>query len=90
MQHDTTCDTIESGGENVGVDKLVDKMMRQPNGIRFNEVTKVLNAYGYKLVRSSSGSHRHFRNDNGDVITIKEENPLKAVYIKDVLRRISK
>ena len=25
---------------------------------------------------------------NGDVITIKEENPLKAVYVKDVLRRI--
>ena len=25
---------------------------------------------------------------NGDVITIKEESPLKAVYVKDVLRRI--
>ena len=33
-------------------------------------------------------SHRQFRNANGDVITIKEENPLKAVYVKDVLRRI--
>ena len=25
---------------------------------------------------------------NGDVITIKVENPLKAVYVKDVLKRI--
>ena len=25
----------------------------------------------------------------GDVITIKDENPLKSVYIKDILRRIS-
>ena len=25
---------------------------------------------------------------NGDVITIKEDNPLKAVYVKDVLKRI--
>ena len=33
-------------------------------------------------------SHRHFINENGDVITIKEDNPLKAVYVKDVLRRI--
>lgn len=74
----------------VGVEKLVDKMIRQPNGIRFNELVRVLNAYGYELVRSSSGSHRHFRNNNGDVITIKEENPLKAAYVKDVLRRISK
>ena len=27
-------------------------------------------------------------NENGDVITIKEESPLKAVYVKDVLKRI--
>ena len=33
-------------------------------------------------------SHRNFINENGDVITIKEENPLKAVYVKDVLKRI--
>jgi len=25
---------------------------------------------------------------SGDVITIKPDNPLKAVYVKDVLRRI--
>ena len=33
-------------------------------------------------------SHRQFINSKGDVITIKEENPLKAVYVKDVLKRI--
>lgn len=27
-------------------------------------------------------------NKNGDVITIKQETPLKAVYVKDVLKRI--
>lgn len=36
----------------------------------------------------SGTSHRQFINKQGDVITIKEENPLKAVYVKDVLRRI--
>lgn len=38
--------------------------------------------------KRSGTSHRHFINVNGDVITIKCENPLKAVYVKDVLRRI--
>ena len=33
-------------------------------------------------------SHRNFINKTGDVITIKEDNPLKAVYVKDVLKRI--
>lgn len=36
----------------------------------------------------SGTSHRQFINKNGDVITIKEDNPLKAVYVKDVLKRI--
>lgn len=33
-------------------------------------------------------SHRHFINKKGDVITIKADNPVKAVYVKDVLKRI--
>ena len=33
-------------------------------------------------------SHRQFINKDGNVITIKEENPLKAVYVKYVLKRI--
>lgn len=70
----------------MGVEKIIKKMERQPNGIKYNEVSKVLNEYGYELVRNK-GSHRHFRNKEGDVITIKEENPLKAVYVKDVLKR---
>lgn len=73
----------------MGEKKLVDKMIRQPNGIKYIEVAKVLNAHGYELVRSK-GSHRHFRNNQGDIITIKEENPLKAVYVKDTLRRIGR
>ena len=73
----------------MGVEKIIEKMERQPNGVRYNEISKVLNKYGYELVRSK-GSHRHFRNNQGDVITIKEETPLKAVYVKDVLKRIGR
>lgn len=69
------------------IDKLVQKMKDRPNGIQFDEVAKVLRHHGYELVRSN-GSHFHFRNDAGDLITIKKENPLKAVYVKDVLDRI--
>lgn len=71
----------------MGVAKIIDKMKTQPNGIRFEEISKVLEANGYKLQRSK-GSHRAFRNQDGDVITIPEKNPTKAVYVKDLLRRI--
>jgi len=56
----------QGGEQEVGVEKTISKMKRQPNGIKYNEVSKILNEYGYELVRSK-GSHRHFRNKQGDV-----------------------
>lgn len=70
------------------IDKLIQKMKRQPNGIRFQELEKVLEYNGYRMKKRKGTSHRSFINNKGDVITIKEDNPLKAVYVKDVLRRI--
>lgn len=70
-----------------GVGKIIDKMTTCPNGIRFSEIHKVLDDHGYSLVRTN-GSHNHFRNKAGDVITIRKSNPLKAVYVKDVLSRL--
>lgn len=72
-----------------GADKLIEKMRNRPNGIRFSEIAKVLEYHGYIMVRVS-GSHHHFRNENGDVITIPNQSPVKAVYVKDVLRRIGR
>ena len=69
------------------VDKIIEKMKNQPNGIRMPEADKVLTANGYRLDRQK-GSHRQYINAAGDVITIKDETPLKAVYVKDILSRI--
>ena len=35
------------------IPKIINKMKRQPNGIRFDEITKVLNTYGYFMKRSN-------------------------------------
>jgi predicted RNA binding protein YcfA (HicA-like mRNA interferase family) len=69
------------------VDKIIEKMKNQPNGIRMSEADKVLTVNGYRLDRQN-GSHRQYINSSGDVITVKEEKPLKAVYVKDILSRI--
>jgi predicted RNA binding protein YcfA (HicA-like mRNA interferase family) len=72
------------------VEKLIEKMQSQPNGIRPSEAEKVLAAYGYLPIRQK-GSHKHYLNaGTGDLITIKQENPLKKVYITDILSRIGK
>ncbi|CAB3395949.1 type II toxin-antitoxin system HicA family toxin [Kyrpidia spormannii] len=69
------------------VEKIVQKMKSRPNGIRYDEAVKVLRHYGYELVRTK-GSHRQFRNQDGDVITLKEQNPLKAAYVEEIIKRI--
>ena len=69
------------------VEKIVEKMKSGPNKIRPEESEKVLKAYGYRPARQK-GSHKHYINELGDVITIKQENPLKRAYIEDILARI--
>lgn len=82
---------LELGGDAMAnMDKLIEKMQRQPNGIRPEEAEKVLRDFGYEPVRQK-GSHKHYLNkETGDLITIKQENPLKKVYIVDILNRIGK
>jgi predicted RNA binding protein YcfA (HicA-like mRNA interferase family) len=91
LKNDTKYGTIlqrERRGSVPSTEKIIDKMKRQPNGIRPEEVEKVLMAYGYEPVRQK-GSHRQYLNrETGELITIKQENPLKKVYIVDVLNRI--
>ena len=69
------------------VEKIIKKMKQQPNGISMSEADKVLTATGYRFSRQK-GSHCHYINASGDVITIKKENPLKAVYVRDLLNRL--
>lgn len=70
------------------VEKIIEKMKRQPNGIRPEEADKVLKAYGYEPVRQK-GSHKQYLNkDTGELTTIKQESQLKKVYVIDILNRI--
>jgi predicted RNA binding protein YcfA (HicA-like mRNA interferase family) len=70
-----------------GVEKIVEKMKRQPNGISPQEADRVLTAHGYRLDRQK-GSHCHYINQNGDVLTVAKKSPLKKVYVTAILERI--
>lgn len=70
------------------IPKIIDKMQRQPNGIRPEEAEKVLNFLGYVCVRQR-GSHKQYLNKTtGQLTTIKQDNPLKKVYVIDILNRL--
>ena len=70
------------------IDKLVDKLKRQPNGISIEDADKVLTYYGYVLDRQK-GSHRQYINKGGDVLTIPERRPtIKAFYVSAIINRL--
>ena len=69
------------------VEKIIEKMLNQPRGVRLEEAEKVIAAYGYYFKRQK-GSHRHYLNSQGDLITLKD--PLKISYINEILERIGK
>ena len=69
------------------IDRIILKMKNQPNGISFDEANKVLQSFGYSLLRQR-GSHCSYRNADGEMIIIVNEKPLKAVYVKNILKSI--
>jgi len=69
------------------IEKIIQKMKNQPNGISHQEADRVLNAKGY-LFNRQKGSHCHYISESGDVITIPFQNPLKKVYVTAILERI--
>ena len=69
------------------VEKLIQKMKNQPNGIAFQEACRVLEARGYRFDRQRS-SHCHFVNESGDVISIPKRDTIKKVYVDAILERI--
>jgi len=63
-------------------DKLLQKIKKLDSGLRFSELQKVLEAYGYTLSAPKSGSsHYTFRKQGKPPITIPKHEPIKRVYV---------
>lgn len=69
-------------------DKLIDRLFALSNGIRFEELEKVLLHYGYVKHQPRKGSsHYTFRKKGKSPITIPKDEPIKRVYI-ELVRRV--
>lgn len=72
-------------------DKLIDKILNLSNGLRFSEIKKVLEKFGYVMSSPSGGSsHFIFRKKGRIPITIPKHEPIKRVYVEIVKVAIEK
>jgi len=63
-------------------DKLLRRIKSLDKNMRFHEVRKILEAYGYSMSGPGSGSsHRTFRKPGVQPITIPVHEPIKRIYI---------
>lgn len=68
-------------------DKLISRILSLPKDLRFEELRKVLEAYGYTMHAPSGGSsHYTFRKKGKNPITIPAHEPIKKVYVEMVKR----
>ena len=66
-------------------DKLIARICNLSKDLRFNELRKVLESYGYKMNAPRSGSsHYTFRKQGCMPITIPKHEPIKKVYVEMV------
>lgn len=66
-------------------EKLLHKISSLSKDIRFEELEKVLESYGYTMfVPKSGSSHCTFRKAGKPPITIPRHEPIKRVYIEMV------
>lgn len=66
-------------------DKLLSRICSLSKDLRFDEVRKVLESYGYELNAPGNGSsHCTFRKAGCRPITIPKHEPIKKVYVEMV------
>lgn len=66
-------------------EKLLAKIKSLNQGMRFDELRKVLENYGYVMTAPKGGSsHYTFRKEGCYPITIPKHEPIKVVYVKMV------
>lgn len=66
-------------------DKLLARICFLSKDLRFDELRKVLESYGYAMnVPKSGSSHYTFRKPGCQPITIPKHEPIKKVYVEMV------
>jgi len=68
------------------LEKLIDKLLRDPPELSYDDVYYILTNFGFKEV-STKGSHYTFRNNKAQKITVPKKGgkTVKRTYLKQIV-----
>ncbi|ECO5819574.1 TPA: type II toxin-antitoxin system HicA family toxin [Campylobacter jejuni] len=69
-------------------DKIIKDLKNNPNNVCFETLKILLESEGYECFNKGR-SHYQFRKEECDLITIPFKRPIKAIYVKMVLKAIT-
>jgi predicted RNA binding protein YcfA (HicA-like mRNA interferase family) len=72
------------------LEKLIQKFLRQPPEVRFDDVQYLLQEFGFEEKRSK-GSHHSFRNAAGLKITVPKKGGkmVKGIYVQQIVKLLN-
>lgn len=71
---------------NSRIEKLVQKLKKSSVNVDFKDLVKILEFLGYICDKKNGGSHFIFRKSGKEHINIPRKKPVKAHYVKKVLK----
>ena len=69
-------------------DKLLLKLRNNPTNVKFETLRTILLSYGFSERQPRGGSSHYTYTLDEFIITVPKKKPLKAIYVKNVLRII--
>lgn len=73
------------------LDKLIQKFLRRPPAVRFNEVEALLKAFGFEEARARGSHHTFRRSSDGLIITVPKKHGqlVKRNYVIQIIELLN-
>jgi len=70
--------------------KLVEKILRNPREVKFEELQRLLEGVGFVCRQPSGGSsHYTFRKPGSYPITVPKKKPVNQAYVKSIIKQLN-
>jgi predicted RNA binding protein YcfA (HicA-like mRNA interferase family) len=69
-------------------DKLIKRILNNPANVRFQEIQKLLEQYGFRLERVT-GDHYIFRKPGFRPISVPYTQPVRSYVVREVIKIVS-
>ncbi|MBC7341771.1 MAG: type II toxin-antitoxin system HicA family toxin [Clostridia bacterium] len=70
------------------LEKLYEKVKRNPRQVRFDELRKLLLRAGFRERQPRGGSSHYTYVKDGKLITVPRDNPVKPEYVKEAIEAL--